>query len=225
MSVPASLPPTAPPSTIEDMLALAPIVPVLTIEDADHAVPLARALLRGGLAMLEITLRTPAALDAIARIAADLPDALVGAGTVTTPKDLRRAARAGARFAVSPGFLPKLAEDPEIPLLPGVATATEIMRAQDRGYRTLKLFPAEIAGGVAALRAFAGPFPRVQFCPTGGITPALAPDYLAQPNVLAVGGSWVAPRSAIISGNWDHIAFLAREAATLRPTPARGHSA
>ncbi len=202
-----------------DRLALTPVIPALVIEQADHALALARALSRGGLTVIEIQLTTPAALAAIARIAAELPEMVVGAGGVLTPKDLRRAARAGAQFAVSPGFLPKLAEDPEIPLLPGVATASELMRALDRGYDTLGLFPAELLGGVAALRVFARAFPQVRFVPGGDIPPARAPAYLAEPNVLALSVSWVAPISAVREANWDHITFLAREAASRRAPP------
>lgn len=204
------------------MLGLAPVVPVLTIADAADAVPLARALLRGGLRMLEVTLRTPAALEAIARIAAEVPEAVVGACTVLAPRDLKRAARAGAQFAVSPGFLPKLLKAESIPLLPGVATAGEILHALDHGCTLLKLFPAEIAGGIRALQAFAGPFPDVGFCPTGGITAENAPAYLALPNVLAVGGSWVAPAALIRTGNWDHVTFLAAEAARLGRVRVQG---
>ena len=199
-----------------DMLRLAPVVPVLTIEDATYAVPLAQALVRGGLKMLEITLRTAAALECIERIAAEVPDAVVGAGTVLTGKDLKRAMKAGARFAVSPGFSPKLSDDAEIPLLPGVATAGEIMKAMEHGHTYLKLFPAAIAGGVPALKAFFGPLPQVSFCPTGGIDYDNAPQYLTQPNVVCIGGSWVAPTKAVSEGNWEHVEFLAHEAAGLR---------
>ena len=198
------------------MLQLSPVIPVLVIENPHHAVPLAQALLRGGLKMLEITLRTPAALDCIARIAAEVPDAVVGAGTVLTPKDLNRATKAGARFAVSPGFSRKLSKNAEIPLLPGVASAGEIMHALEHGHDCLKLFPAEVIGGVPALRAFFGPLPQVRFCPTGGITHDNAPVYLAQPNVACVGGSWMAPAKAVAEANWEHIEFLAHEAAALR---------
>jgi 2-dehydro-3-deoxyphosphogluconate aldolase/(4S)-4-hydroxy-2-oxoglutarate aldolase len=199
-----------------EMLRLAAVVPVLAIEDADRAVPLAQALVRGGLKMLEITLRTPAALECITRIAAEVPDAVVGAGTVLTPKDLKRATKAGAKFAVSPGFSARLSDDAEIPLLPGVATAGEVMKAMEHGHEYLKLFPAEVVGGVAALKALFGPLPQVSFCPTGGLTYDNAPMYLLQPNVVCIGGSWVAPHQAVADGNWEHIEFLAHEAAGLR---------
>jgi 2-dehydro-3-deoxyphosphogluconate aldolase/(4S)-4-hydroxy-2-oxoglutarate aldolase len=201
---------------LPDLLRLVPVIPVLVIEDAAHAVPLAQILVRAGLKLLEITLRTDAALDCIARIAAEVPDAIPGAGTVLTGKDLKRVTKAGARFAVTPGFSPKLSDDAEIPLLPGVATAGEIMKALDHGHHHLKLFPAEIVGGVPALKAFHGPFPQVSFVPTGGLTYDNAPLYLAQPNVACVGGSWLTPPKALAEANWEHIEFLAHEAATLK---------
>jgi 2-dehydro-3-deoxyphosphogluconate aldolase/(4S)-4-hydroxy-2-oxoglutarate aldolase len=201
---------------LPDLLRLAPVIPVLVIEDAAHAVPLAQILVRAGLRLLEITLRTEAALESITRVAAELPDAIVGAGTVLTGKDLKRVTKAGAQFAVTPGFSPKLSDDAEIPLLPGVATAGEIMKALDHGHDHLKLFPAEIVGGIPALKAFHGPFPQVTFVPTGGLTYDNAPLYLAQPNVACIGGSWLAPKQALADANWEHIEFLAHEAAGLR---------
>lgn len=204
--------------TIEEILALSPVMPVVTIADADHAVPMARALLAGGLRTIEITLRTPAALAAVAAIAKAAPEVAVGVGTVLTAQDLRHAAEAGATFAISPGTTLELldaARHGPLPYLPAIATAGELMAGLDRGYTAFKFFPAAYAGGVGALRAFAGPFPGVRFCPTGGISLATAPDYLALPNVLCVGGSWVAPEAMIASGDVAGIERLAREAAAL----------
>lgn len=204
--------------TIEEILALSPVMPVVTIADADHAVPMARALLAGGLRTIEITLRTPAALAAVAAIAKAAPEVVVGVGTVLTAQDLRHAAEAGATFAISPGTTLELldaARHGPLPYLPAIATAGELMAGLDRGYTAFKFFPAAYAGGVGALRAFAGPFPGVRFCPTGGISLATAPDYLALPNVLCVGGSWVAPEAMIASGDVAGIERLAREAAAL----------
>ena len=198
--------------TLEQMLTLAPVVPVLTIEDEAHAVPLGRALVAGGLPMLEVTLRTPAALGAIRRIAAEVEGAVVGAGTVLGAQDLDRAVQAGARFAVSPGLVDGLAADGPVPLLPGVATATELMRAIQAGFAFLKFFPAVPAGGLAMLKAFAPVFPQARFCPTGGITAENAPEFLALPNVVCVGGSWVAPAAALRAGDWSRITELARAA-------------
>ncbi|MGA0602660.1 bifunctional 4-hydroxy-2-oxoglutarate aldolase/2-dehydro-3-deoxy-phosphogluconate aldolase [Caulobacter sp. KR2-114] len=205
--------------TIEDILALSPVMPVVTIADAAHAVPMARALLAGGLKTIEITLRTPAALAAVSAIARDVPDLVIGVGTVLTAHDLKAAAEAGAAFAISPGSTPELmdaARHGPIPYLPAIATAGELMAGLDRGYTAFKFFPAAAAGGVAALKAFGGPFPGVRFCPTGGISLATAPDYLALPNVLCVGGSWIAPEAAIEAGDTATIERLAREAAGLR---------
>ena len=201
---------------IRDYLKLSPVVPVLVIHDAKDAVPLARALLRGGLKVLEVTLRTPAALEAITRIAAEAPEAVVAAGTVLTPMDLDRAAKAGARFAFSPGLADFMLEEGKIPILPGVATASEVMKAMIAGHSTFKFFPAVPAGGVGALKALHGPLPDVAFCPTGGIDAANAPQFLCLPNVLCVGGSWVAPAQAVEAGDWDRIETLAREALALR---------
>lgn len=196
------------------ILNAAPVMPVVTIEDVAQAVPLARALVAGGLPAVEVTLRSDAALDAIAAIARDVPDAIVGAGTVRCADDLRRAAEAGARFAVSPGLTPALAAaDSPIPLLPGAATASEIMTAADAGFKYLKYFPAAASGGPAALQAFAAPFPDLFFCPTGGVKADTAADYLRLSNVLCVGGTWIAPADSIAAGNWRTIEDTARAAA------------
>lgn len=202
--------------------ALAPVVPVLVIDRAADAAPLARALVAGGLPALEVTLRTPAALDAI-RAMAEVEGGVVGAGTLLTPADVRAAKAAGARFGVSPGATDRLlaaCEDEGLPLLPGAATATEVMALLERGYRVQKFFPAEASGGAAALAAIGGPIPRVGFCPTGGIGPGNAGDYLALGNVLCVGGSWVAPKDRVAAGDWTAIEALARAAAAL-PRRAR----
>lgn len=195
------------------------VVPVLTIEDAATAVPLARALVDGGLTAVEITLRTDAGLDAIRRIARELPQALVGAGTVLAPEQGGEAIAAGAKFLVSPGITPRLAEAAQawsVPLLPGAATASEAMALADLGYALQKFFPAETSGGVAALKALAAPLRDIVFCPTGGIDLAKARSYLACPNVACVGGSWVAPQKLVAAGDWPAITALAREAAALR---------
>lgn len=194
------------------------IVPVLTIETLDVAEPLARTLVDAGLPVLEVTLRTPVALQAIERMR-DVTGAVVGAGTVLDAHDLDAVERAGAMFAISPGATPTLlraAADRATPLLPGVATASELMRGLDAGFRRFKFFPAESSGGIAALRGFAGPFAGVRFCPTGGIDAAKAPDYLALANVFAVGGSWMVPAQAVRTRDWPAIATLARSAASLR---------
>ncbi|MDE0941104.1 MAG: bifunctional 4-hydroxy-2-oxoglutarate aldolase/2-dehydro-3-deoxy-phosphogluconate aldolase [Alphaproteobacteria bacterium] len=203
--------------TIFQVMDLAPVIPVLTIERIEDAVPLAKALVDGGLPALEITLRTNVALAAIKAIADAVPDAVPGVGTVTTPEDLSQARAAGARFAVSPGFAPDLVQAADqMPFLPGVATASEAMAAQRAGLQYLKFFPAEAMGGRPTLQALAGPFPRLTFCPTGGIGRDNAADYLALKNVRCVGGSWVAPNEAIAAGQWETITGLAREAAALR---------
>jgi 2-dehydro-3-deoxyphosphogluconate aldolase/(4S)-4-hydroxy-2-oxoglutarate aldolase len=197
-------------------LSRARVVPVLTVERAADAIPLARALLAGGLDMLEVTLRTGAALAAIRAIAEAVPEALVGAGTLTRPEDFAAVAEAGAGFAVSPGFTAAMSgaarRHPQLPYLPGIATASELMAAVAAGYDCLKLFPAEAAGGIALLKAFAGPFPHVRFCPTGGIDAGNVADYLALPNVVAVGGSWVTPAAAVATSDWARITALARAA-------------
>jgi 2-dehydro-3-deoxyphosphogluconate aldolase/(4S)-4-hydroxy-2-oxoglutarate aldolase len=189
---------------------------VLTIHRVEDAVPLARALVAGGLKVLEVTLRTSAALEAMHRMSEEVPDAVVAAGTVVTAKDLKRAAKAGAKFAFSPGLADFMLEDGPIPILPGVATASEVMKAMQSGNTTFKFFPAVPAGGVGALKALHGPFADVAFCPTGGIDAANAPAFLALPNVLCVGGSWVAPAKAIDAGDWAAIEALAKDAAALK---------
>jgi len=196
-----------------------PVIPVLTIERADTAVPLAAALVAGGLSVLEITLRMPAAIEAIRAIAARVPGAIVGAGTVLTPDHAQAAMAAGARFLVSPGMTPRLAEAATrwpVPFLPGAATASEAMVLADLGYRFLKFFPAETAGGAAALKAIGAPIQSLVFCPTGGVDAARAPEYLKLANVACVGGSWVAPGKAVAAGDWRTITLLAREARALR---------
>jgi len=190
------------------LLAVGRVIPVITLDRLDDAVPLARALVGGGIRLLEITLRTPAGLDGARAIIRDVPDAVVGIGTVLTPDDLRRAVEAGARFALSPGATPALldaAAEAPIPFLPGIATASEMMEALARGLTAAKFFPATAAGGLPALRALAGPFPQVRFCPTGGITEANAAEWLAQPNVIAVGGSWLTPAAEVAAGQWGAI--------------------
>ncbi|MEZ5774825.1 MAG: bifunctional 4-hydroxy-2-oxoglutarate aldolase/2-dehydro-3-deoxy-phosphogluconate aldolase [Hyphomicrobiaceae bacterium] len=211
------------PRTISEILALAPVVPVLVIDRTEHAVPLARALVEGGLKALEVTLRTRVALDALERISAEVPDALVGAGTVLSPSDAEAAMRVGARFGVSPGLTDALAfsaRDHAWPLLPGAVTSSEIMHAIGLGFDHLKLFPAAEVGGPGLLKALAGPFPHLRFCPTGGITAETASDYLALPNVAAVGGSWVAPARLLAVGDWPAVTELARRAAAL---PRKGN--
>ena len=201
-----------------DICQLAPVVPVLVIDDAGIAQALAEALVAGGLPALEVTLRTPAALDAI-REMARVEGGVVGAGTLLTPEDVLAAKEAGALFGVSPGATERLlqaAEDADLPLLPGAATASEAMWLLERGYTVQKFFPAEASGGAAALKAIGGPIPQVRFCPTGGVTLANARDYLRLSNTLCVGGSWVAPKDRIEAGDWDAIEALAREAAGLR---------
>jgi len=197
----------------------APVIPVIVLNDVAHAVPLARALLAGGVRMLEVTLRTPQSLACIEAIARALPDAVVGAGTVRSRDDAYAAASAGARFAVSPGYTHAVGQacrDAHLALLPGVATGGEIMAAAEDGFRQLKFFPALQAGGVAMLKAWAGPFFDVQFCPTGGVTLQNAPEFLALPNVLCVGGSWLVPAGAAEQGAWDRVTELARATLKLR---------
>lgn len=206
-------------ASIETILRAAPVVPVLIVENPDTAVPLARALVAGGLPAIEITLRTPAALQAIRAVAAEVEGAIVGAGTVLTRDQFAEAAQAGARFVVSPGAtfaLIQAAEDIPVPLLPGAATATESMTLLEYGYAHQKFFPAEPAGGVAYLKALSSPLPGVRYCPTGGIDAKNAAKYLALANVLCVGGSWVAPKDAVARGDWPRIESLAREAALLK---------
>ena len=207
-------------SNLRRLLQAARIVPVLTIERVEDAVPLARALVAGGVGMLEITLRTACAIDAAKAVIAEVPDAIVGIGTVLSAADFEKAHRLGARFTVSPGATRELldaAAGSDLPLLPGIASASELMQARERGFDTLKFFPAEQAGGIAMLRAWAGPFPDVTFCPTGGIGEANAAQWLAEPMVLAVGGSWICPSSAVKVGDWSSItAMCARTMKTLQ---------
>jgi 2-dehydro-3-deoxyphosphogluconate aldolase/(4S)-4-hydroxy-2-oxoglutarate aldolase len=196
-----------------------PVIPVLKIATAEDAIPLARALAAGGLPAIEITLRTPAALAAIRAVVADVPEAVVGAGTILNARQFADAAQAGARFIVSPGLTPQLVEaaaGSDVPLLPGAITPGEIMTAAEAGYSLLKFFPAEQAGGTAFLKALASPFAGIRFCPTGGIGAENAGDYLALENVICVGGSWVAPDALLRAEKWDEIAALARAAAGLK---------
>lgn len=200
-----------------ELCTLAPVIPVIVVRAPDHAVPMAQALVAGGLPVLEVTLRTPCALEAI-RAMADVEGGVVGAGTLLTPADVKAAKAAGARFGVSPGATDSLVaacEDEGLALLPGAATATEVMTLLERGYTVQKFFPAEVSGGAPALRAFGGPLPQVSFCPTGGIGLGNAGDYLSLRNVLCVGGSWVAPDALVQAGDWAGIERLAREAAAL----------
>ncbi|WP_170398895.1 bifunctional 4-hydroxy-2-oxoglutarate aldolase/2-dehydro-3-deoxy-phosphogluconate aldolase [Ruegeria arenilitoris] len=200
-----------------DICGLAPIVPVLVVDDAAQARPLAEALVAGGLPALEVTLRTPAALDAI-RAMAQVPGGVVGAGTLVTPEDVRAAKEAGAQFGVSPGATDVLiaaCEAEGLPLLPGAATASEAMRLLEKGYDMLKFFPAEASGGAPALKAIGAPLPQITFCPTGGVSPANASDYLSLTNVACAGGSWVAPKQMVQSGDWAGIEALARDASKL----------
>ncbi len=205
--------------TLAATLGRGPVIPVIVIEDLSHAVPLAQALVAGGLTVLEVTLRTPVALEAIALMRAALPDAIVGVGTVLNAEQLHAAAEAGASFAVSPGLTDALASAAlaqSVPLLPGIATASEAMAARERGLRHLKFFPAEAAGGAKFLSSLASVIPDLAFCPTGGIGPANAGSYLALPNVACVGGSWMIPRDMVQAGHWAGITALAAAASALR---------
>ncbi|HEV8689168.1 MAG TPA: bifunctional 4-hydroxy-2-oxoglutarate aldolase/2-dehydro-3-deoxy-phosphogluconate aldolase [Ideonella sp.] len=202
-----------------ELAAHGPVIPVIVIDRLEDAVPLARALVEGGVKVLEVTLRTPAALKAIEAMARDVPGAIVGAGTIRSAADARAARQAGAVFGVSPGYTAEVGaacRDVGLPLLPGVATASEVMAAQADGLSFLKFFPATAAGGIPMLKALAGPFPDVAFCPTGGITLQTAPDFLALPNVKVCGGSWLTPADAVKAGDWGRITRLAAEAAALR---------
>ncbi|MCP5254855.1 MAG: bifunctional 4-hydroxy-2-oxoglutarate aldolase/2-dehydro-3-deoxy-phosphogluconate aldolase [Zoogloeaceae bacterium] len=206
---------------IRSVLAASPVMPVIVLEEVAHAVPLARALVAGGIRVLEVTLRTPVALECMRAIAAEVPEALLGAGTVLSAADLDAAAKAGAVFAISPGASPALLEAARtspIPFLPAVMTPSDVITAMDAGFDTFKLFPAAQAGGMAMLKAMGGPFPQARFCPTGGIDAASAPAFLALPNVACVGGSWLCPAELVRAGDWDAITALARAAAALRPT-------
>lgn len=210
---------TNPPLTALQVMQGAPVIPVIVLHDVKHAVALARALVAGGIRMLEVTLRTPQALACLEAIARDVPEAVAGAGTVRSAADAQACARAGARFAVSPGYTSKVGQacrDAGLPLLPGVATGSEIMAAQEDGLTELKFFPALQAGGPAMLKAWSGPFGDVKFCPTGGVTQANAAEFLALPNVVCVGGSWLTPADALASGDWARITALAREASQLK---------
>ncbi|MEQ1582213.1 MAG: bifunctional 4-hydroxy-2-oxoglutarate aldolase/2-dehydro-3-deoxy-phosphogluconate aldolase [Steroidobacteraceae bacterium] len=204
---------------IRELLKVAPVIPVLTINKLEHAVPLAQALVAGGLRVLEVTLRTPVGLAAIEAMSRNVPGAIVGVGTLTRADEFAAAGRAGAQFGVSPGLTPELvaaAAGVDYPLLPGVMTPSELIAARAAGFTACKLFPAQQAGGIGMLKAMAGPFPDVVFCPTGGISRATAPDFLQLPNVACVGGSWIATPELMNAGKWSEIEALARDAASLR---------
>jgi 2-dehydro-3-deoxyphosphogluconate aldolase/(4S)-4-hydroxy-2-oxoglutarate aldolase len=210
-------------STPESLLALAPVVPVVVLHDLAHAVPVARALVEGGLPVIELTLRTPVALEAIAAIAAEVPEIVVGAGTVVAPRQVAQALDAGAQFLVSPGSTPSLLREMAgsgLPFLPGTATVSEAMAVLETGLTEMKFCPAEASGGAAYLGSVASPLPAARFCPTGGITAASAPSYLSLPNVGCVGGSWLTPKDALAEGRWDRVTALARDAAALDPREA-----
>jgi 2-dehydro-3-deoxyphosphogluconate aldolase/(4S)-4-hydroxy-2-oxoglutarate aldolase len=205
-------------TTGSDLLALSPVMPVVVIDDADDAVPTARALLAGGIGVIELTLRTPAALAAIERVATEVPDIVIGAGTVTSPDQAKQAADAGSKFLVTPGCTDAVLDacfETGLPFLPGASTVSEAMKLAERGLTALKFFPAEASGGVAYLKSIAGPLPGLKFCPTGGITVASAPTYLALPNVGCIGGSWLTPKSALSARDFPAIEALAAEAAKL----------
>ncbi|MFT2092059.1 bifunctional 4-hydroxy-2-oxoglutarate aldolase/2-dehydro-3-deoxy-phosphogluconate aldolase [Paraglaciecola sp. 2405UD69-4] len=201
--------------TSEEIFSQGPVVPVLVIKNVEHAVPLAKALIAGGIKVLEVTLRTDAALDVIAKIAKEVPEAVIGAGTVTNREQLQQVIDAGAKFAISPGLttdLLKAGNEGSIALIPGISSISELMTAKDLGYTHLKFFPAEASGGVKALKAIGGPCPEITFCPTGGISPSNYNDYLSLSNVACCGGSWLAPEDAMENGEWDKITQLAKEA-------------
>ena len=205
--------------TALQVMSDAPVIPVIVLSDVAHAVPLARALVAGGIRMLEVTLRTPQALACIERIAKEVPDAVIGAGTIRNAADAQASAKAGALFGVSPGYTRTVGQacrDAGLALLPGVATGSEIMMAQEDGFTELKFFPAMQAGGPAMLKAWSGPFFDVKFCPTGGVTLQNAPEFLALPNVVCVGGSWLVPVDAVKAGDWDRITQLARDTTALK---------
>lgn len=202
-----------------DIMRTGPVIPVIVIDRLEDAVPLCRALVAGGIRVLELTLRTPVALAAIKAVAREVEGAIVGVGTITKPEDVAQSVEAGATFGVSPGLTPALAEairSSGLPTLPGVMTPSDVIAARAAGFTELKLFPAQQAGGIGMLKALGGPFPDVTFCPTGGVTAATAPDFLALPNVACVGGSWLTPKDAVQAGDWAKITALAREAAQLR---------
>ncbi|MBV7316338.1 bifunctional 4-hydroxy-2-oxoglutarate aldolase/2-dehydro-3-deoxy-phosphogluconate aldolase [Shewanella sp. NIFS-20-20] len=199
----------------QDVFSRSPIVPVMVINNIEHAVPLAKALVAGGISVLEVTLRTACSLEAIRQIATEVPEALVGAGTILTEEQLQQAVDAGAQFAITPGATPallKAAMAGTVPLIPGVASISEVMVGMDLGYTHFKFFPAEASGGVNALKAFAGPLADIRFCPTGGITPSSYRDYLALANVDCIGGSWIAPTDAMDAGDWQRITDLCKSA-------------
>jgi 2-dehydro-3-deoxyphosphogluconate aldolase/(4S)-4-hydroxy-2-oxoglutarate aldolase len=203
---------------LDEIVAATRVMPVIVVERPEDAVPLARALVDGGIRVLEITLRTAAGLEAVRSIRRDVPDAIVGVGTITTPAQLHASIEAGAQFGVSPGATAKLFDailESRLPFLPGVATTSEVMQAVERGLSVLKFFPAVAAGGIRMLESFFGPFPEVRFCPTGGINMDNAPDFLRLPNVVCVGGSWLIPRRLIADGGWEEIGRLVRQAAAL----------
>lgn len=205
--------------TIKEVMTTSPVMPVMVINQLDQAVPLAKALVDGGLKVLEITLRTPVALDAIRKIKAEVPGAIVGAGTIINTETLHQAIDAGAEFIVSPGVTDTLiaaALKTGVPILPGVATSSEVMKLLEMGVTAMKFFPAEAAGGIPMLKSFGGPLPQVTFCPTGGVNPKNAPDYLALKNVACVGGSWMAPAELVDAGDWEEIRRRAAEAAALK---------
>ncbi|MEV7191428.1 bifunctional 4-hydroxy-2-oxoglutarate aldolase/2-dehydro-3-deoxy-phosphogluconate aldolase [Streptomyces sp. NPDC093510] len=220
MTTSASASASAPsPEPTTSVLDLAPVIPVVVVADLDDAVPMARALVAGGLPAIEVTLRTPVALDAISAIAAEVPDAMVGAGTVISTRNVTESVEAGARFLVSPGWTDTLLDamrDSGVPFLPGVSTTSEVVALLERGVREMKFFPAEAAGGTAYLKSLGAPLPQARFCPTGGITAGTAPTYLALKNVGCVGGSWMLPADAVAAKDWARVESLAREAASLR---------
>ncbi|MBA4175107.1 MAG: keto-deoxy-phosphogluconate aldolase [Leptothrix sp. (in: Bacteria)] len=202
-----------------DLAAYGPVIPVIVLQRVADAVPMARALLAGGVRVLEVTLRTPVGLACIAAIAREVPEAVVGAGTIRSAADARAAKAAGSRFGVSPGYTAAVGaacREAGLPLLPGVATAGEVMAAMEDGLNFLKFFPATAAGGIPMLKALAGPYPDIAFCPTGGITPETAPQFLALPNVKVCGGSWLTPQDAVDAGDWSRVTALARAASALR---------
>ena len=202
-------------TSAEKILTTGPVVPVIVVNKLEHAVPMAKALVAGGVRVLEVTLRTPVAMEALRLMIKEVPNAIVGAGTVINTQQLQEVTEAGAQFVISPGItepLLKAAVEGPVPLIPGISTVSELMTGMDYGLREFKFFPAEANGGVKALQAIGGPFPQVRFCPTGGISPANYRDYLALKSVLCIGGSWLVPNDALESGDWDRITRLAREA-------------
>lgn len=210
--------------SLDRLPAYGPVIPVIVLDDVRSAVPMARALVAGGVRVLEITLRTPAALESMRRIAAEVPEAIVGAGTLRSAADVEAAKAAGCQFGVSPGWtagLDAACRSMDLPLLPGVSTASELMQAADAGRRFLKFFPAVAAGGIPMLKALAGPFPDIRFCPTGGLTVESAPGFLSLPNVVVCGGSWLTPADAMARGDWSLITRLAQACAALRPHPSQ----